>query len=513
MAQELRTTNFRLEVQKRNWTWEAFALQWRIACEDLARQDREPQLAHLPISKRTFHRWMSGEVTAGPRRPAARVLEHLFGLPAEELMAAPQKGTYLSVLVNQHNWGYKAFTEVWKRSRVELARLDGDPRLAHVALPRRTFVHWMSGDISGPPRPDAARILEYIFRVPVATLMGRPPSGADRPGARAVPSLAAAHAGAGSSQDVGASMQRVAAESIDSIVSRYETQGPHHLAGETLLLRKVMHALMAAASRPQAGHLILAAKASGLLAYMAVNAGQQQLAERYCTEADSLATAAGETPLRMWVQGTRALNYYYMGEYQLSNEAAQAGVALGPDSPHAIRLLANGQARALARLGDGKGATHAVTRALCLSDRQPQLPNGITSCISFEPYSYARTLANAITAHLSAGDVGQVLRSAEEIEGMVAGSDSQWTKALVGLDVATALLQQPRPDVDRAIALGQAAIRAGGARPIESVRQRAGELLARADRWRNERPVREYAEELTVLERTPPPELLSANAP
>ncbi|MFD4634846.1 hypothetical protein ACFVYR_36045 [Streptomyces sp. NPDC058284] len=515
MTQQPRTTNFRLEVQRRNWTWTAFALQWRNACEDLARQDREPQLAHLPLSKRTFQRWMNGEVAAGPRRTAARVLEHLFGLPVEHLMAAPKEGTYFSVVVRQRNWSYPAFASVWKRSREDLARLDGDPRLARVDVKRRTFVHWLSGDIAGPPRPDAARILEYIFGVPVATLMGRPPTGADphtaHTGAGASRGLASPGAALGESFSSG--MQRVAAETIDSIVDRYESQGPHQLAGETLLLRRVLHTMMAAAPRPQADHLVVASKTSGLLAYMAVNAGQHQLAERYCTEADSLAIAAGDTPSRMWVQGTRALNFYYMGEYQLSNQAAEAGIALGPRSPHAIRLLANGQARALARLGDSKGAGHAVARSLSLSERQPHLPQGITSCISFAPYSYARTLANAITAHLSAGDVKQVLQYAGEIEGLVSGSDSQWTKALVGLDVATALLQQPRPDVERAISLGQAAVRAGNARPIESVRQRAGELLARADRWRTERPVREYAEELVALERIPPPELVSANAP
>ncbi|MEV7192330.1 hypothetical protein AB0N81_11060 [Streptomyces sp. NPDC093510] len=513
MTQQPRTTNFRLEVQRRNWTWTAFALQWRNACEDLARQDREPRLAHLPLSKRTFQRWMNGEVAAGPRRSAARVLEHLFGLPVEHLMAAPKEGTYFSVLVRQRNWSYPAFASVWKRSREELARLDGDPRLARIDVPRRTFVHWMSGDIAGPPRPDAARILEYIFGLPVAKLMGRPPTGADQHTADAGAPRGLAHPGAALGDGVSHGMQRVASETIDSIVDRYESQGPQQLAGETLLLRKVLHTMMAASPRPQTDHLVVASKTSGLLAYMAVNAGQHQLAERYCTEADSLAIAAGETPLRMWIQGTRALNFYYMGDYQLSHQAAEAGVALGPRSAHAIRLLANGQARALARLGDSKGAGHAVARALSLSERQLQLPQGITSCISFAPYSYARTLANAITAHLSAGDVKRVLQYAGEIEGLVAGSDSQWTKALVGLDVATALLQQPHPDVEHAIFLGQAAVRAGNARPIESVRQRAGELLDRASRWRRERPVREYAEELVALERIPPPELVSANAP
>ncbi|ELP65633.1 hypothetical protein STRTUCAR8_00282, partial [Streptomyces turgidiscabies Car8] len=39
-------------------------------------------------------------------------------------------------------------------------------------------------------------------------------------------------------------------------------------------------------------------------------------------------------------------------------------------------------------------------RALDLSDQLQYLPGGVTSCISFEAYSPARTLANAVTAHL-----------------------------------------------------------------------------------------------------------------
>ncbi len=510
MKQEPKTTNFRLEVRKRNWTWEAFAVQWRRACNDLAQKDQEPQLASLPLSRRTFDRWMSGEVTDGPRRAAARVLEHLFGLPVQHLMSPPQAGTYLSVLVHERNWTYETFVRIWKRSREELARLEDDPRLAQIKVPKRTFDHWMSGDISGTPRPDAARILEHIFQLPVTSLMSPPPAYGGRHVAGFQSSGEPASPRPTSRDAVSVAMQQMADQSIVSIVDRYEALGPHQLAGETLLLRKVIQTLMTTASRPQTDQLILASKTSGLLAYMAVNAGQPQLAEWYCTEADSLAIAAGEIPLRMWVQGTRALNFYYMGEYQLSNEAAEAGIALAPQSAHAIRLLANGQARALARLGDRRGAGHAVAQALNLSGRQRQLPKGITSCISFEPYSYERTLANAITAHVSAGDVGQVLQYAAEIEGLVADSNSEWTKALVGLDVATALLQQPRPDLERAISLGQAAVRVGGARPIESVRQRAAELLERAGRWRSERPVREYADELSVLERTPPPELLTA---
>lgn len=43
---------------------------------------------------------------------------------------------------------------------------------------------------------------------------------------------------------------------------------------------------------------------------------------------------------------------------------------------------------------------------------------------------------------------------------MVVSSESAWTRALVGLDLATAHLQGNRPDVEQAMALGTTAIEA-----------------------------------------------------
>jgi hypothetical protein len=195
---------------------------------------------------------------------------------------------------------------------------------------------------------------------------------------------------------------------------------------------------------------------------------------------------------KMWVLGTRALNFYYAGEYAASDAAAAQGIALSPQSPQAIRLWVNGRARALARQGDARGTVRAIGRALDLSDQQQHLPDGVTSCISFEAYSPARTLANAVTAHLSTGDVAKVLEYARQIEELVEQSPSQWTRSLVSLDVATAMLGQDPPDLEQALALGIQALHASGSVPIHSVWQRATELLQHAGKWHAEPVVRDY---------------------
>ncbi|MGW6145788.1 hypothetical protein ACWFR4_48655, partial [Streptomyces sp. NPDC055140] len=121
-------------------------------------------------------------------------------------------------------------------------------------------------------------------------------------------------------------------------------------------------------------------------------------------------------------------------------------------------------------------------------------------------YSPARTLANAVTAHLSNGDVTKVLEYSGQIEALVKQSPSQWTRTLVSLDVATALLQQGRPELEQALSLGTQALhmlQTSGSAPIQSVWLRASELLQHAGKWQMEPVVRDYATELAALNYPP----------
>ena len=429
--------------------------------------------------------------------------------------------TYFRTLVQQRRWTFEALCVQWNRAAKELADKDGDPRLAGVTLSRRTFDRWMKGDITEKgPRPDTARVLEYLFGLSVTELFGPPPDERQVQVVTAPPGSAAALATPtgrgdkwGSARDIlfqarelltsntDPALLVMAHETINDIVNRYEALGPQLLLGEARLLRRMLHTLLHGRQTEQQRRDLfsLASRASGLLGYMAVNAGRPEHAQAYCAEAESFADMAQDVAAKMWALGTRALGYYYTGDYAASDAAAASGVELAPRDPQAIRLLINGRARALARLGDRDGAKRAIGQALNLSDRQHKLPDGITACISFEPYSPARTLANAVTAHLSLGETQQVQQYADQLEDLIARSDSRWTRALVGLDVASSFLIQENPDLEQGVALGRAALRAGGATPIRSVHQRATELLHQAQRWRGEVLVREYAEELRAL--------------
>ncbi|MEV6948311.1 helix-turn-helix transcriptional regulator [Streptomyces sp. NPDC051172] len=297
---------------------------------------------------------------------------------------------------------------------------------------------------------------------------------------------------------------RILEQQITDIVDRYEQEGPHQLVPVTTELRTYVQPLLEGQQPPRQREALfrLAAQASGLLGYMAVNAGREVLAEAYCTEAHALAAEIDDQDLMMWALGTRSLSAYYAGRFADALTWAEAGIDINPHSPQAIRLLANGSARALGKLGDATGAQRALAQAEELSG-QHVLPDGLTSCISFVPYSLARTLANAATVHVSLGDTPKVIAYAEQIDGLVARSDSAWSQALVRLDVATALLTGARPDVEHAMVLGQQVLDAGGGPPIRSVVQRAGELADRATQWRDLSAVRNYTEALRVWRSSP----------
>lgn len=291
---------------------------------------------------------------------------------------------------------------------------------------------------------------------------------------------------------------------VEDIVARYEAEGPHQMAPSAVDLRGYVQQLLEGRQPPRQREALfrLAGQVSGLLGYMAVNAGYATLAEAYCTEAAQIAEAIDDRELLMWIFGTRSLNEYYVGRFDAAVAWADAGIDLDPRHPQAIRLLSNGRARALGKLGDTRGAEESIAAAEDLS-AQHRLPDGLTSCISFAPYSLARTLANAATAHLALGNAQSVMAYAEQIDDLVEHSDSEWSRALVRLDVATAFLAEAHLDVEHAMQLGRQVLSAGGGPPIRSVVQRAGELQARARRWSAEPAVREYADAFQAWRASP----------
>jgi hypothetical protein len=144
----------------------------------------------------------------------------------------------------------------------------------------------------------------------------------------------------------------------------------------------------------------------------------------------------------------------------------------------------------------------AVSRGFeLLSDAKRTDRVGIIPCISFDAYDEPRAVANAATAYLSAGRREEVLEYARAAETSVELSDSDWSKALVRLDVAAALITGEKPEVERASALGVDALRATDGNPIASVKKRAWELHEKLQSWVEVDEVQEFRSELVQWSR------------
>ncbi|WP_251021359.1 hypothetical protein [Streptomyces sp. ISL-98] len=329
----------------------------------------------------------------------------------------PRTTLFRQLLQQRHLTTYEAFSAQFERSAAKLADLDGDQRLVSLQVSSRQFDRWLGGELRGLPRPDACRVLEYMLGRPVSELFsvpgGRddarttqtPPSSPPPrdPGDSPLEIVARAHHLTASNADD--ATLALLGSSLETVTARYELDGPHALRPETRNLRQLAHTLLDGRQPPRVRQELfrLAARASGLLGYMAVNTGDFELAEAYCTEALDLSRAIDDRDTELWASGTLSFGLYYAGRYGEADACAAAAVEQAPSSAQSIRLLVNGRARALAKTGDRRASEHAIGKALDLSDGH-DVTVGLTSCISFEPYGRARTLANAVTAHLALHD-------------------------------------------------------------------------------------------------------------
>ncbi|MFE3028348.1 hypothetical protein [Nocardia tengchongensis] len=283
---------------------------------------------------------------------------------------------------------------------------------------------------------------------------------------------------------------------VDDIIERYEVEGPEKLAPEVISLRRRIEDLISRRQHPKQLQRLyeLAAKLSGMLSYMAVNRGRFPHARMYAKEAFYVASLIEDPQLQAWVKGTESFCAYYMGNYGVAAALAEEGLRYSPDSPQAIRLLSNGLARALGKMGDVDGVHAAIDRASALAEILP-IPDGLSPALTFEPYSFARLAANAATAYLSGGDYERTLQYGHQVESLVDESDSVWSRSLVRLDIATALVKSSIPDIEQAFHLGAEALTFSEERPIRSVWQRAHEFGAAAQSF-DASEVRDYQDVL-----------------
>jgi tetratricopeptide (TPR) repeat protein len=74
----------------------------------------------------------------------------------------------------------------------------------------------------------------------------------------------------------------------------------------------------------------LAARAAGLLGYIAVNLGDFVLAEAYATEAQDLSRAIDDIDTELWARGALSFSLYHAGRYAEADACGAAAVEMAP---------------------------------------------------------------------------------------------------------------------------------------------------------------------------------------
>ncbi|MFC0504968.1 helix-turn-helix domain-containing protein [Micromonospora costi] len=258
-------------------------------------------------------------------------------------------------------------------------------------------------------------------------------------------------------------------------------------------LRAYVDELMAGRQHPpqRARLYVAAAHLSGLLGALALDLGAFAVAHAYAAEAFDLADAAQRPDVQAWARATQSLVAFYAGEYHDALAFAQDGLRRAGNSPHRLRLTINGQARALARLGDRYGVDSAVDRAFTLVAEQPSDAQ-VSESLTFGPYCHARTAANAATAYLAIGHKTEVT---DYLAVAIAAFDKAGLagpQALSRLDLATAQLHAGEPEQAAALAMEALALTAD--QRYESVHQRARRFLATAQPFAHQPRLRQLAE-------------------
>ena len=231
---------------------------------------------------------------------------------------------------------------------------------------------------------------------------------------------------------------------------------------------------------------------SGLLGILYLDSGQRTPAQAYTQYAYRVADAAQQPDLQSWARATQSLVAYYAGDYRTALELARDGQRAARGGVHSIRLAINGEARALARLGDHYGVDNAVERAFQLLDAYPA-GESVSPSLTLGAYCHARSAANAATAYLLLAKPTQVDTFIQVAINAFDSAGLHGPQALSRLDLATALLL-PGGDLDRACGVATEALTVSTTDTFESVALRAAEFVGAAQPWRTSPAVRQVRE-------------------
>lgn len=278
-------------------------------------------------------------------------------------------------------------------------------------------------------------------------------------------------------------------DGLREYVAQYETLEHERLVPYLHRQRAWAEAALEDCGHPgQRQHLYeIAGVSSGLLGYVAVGRSEFALARAYCLEAFRLGDYAGDPNLQAWARATHSFCEYYAGRYSDALELARDGLRYAENGPQSVRLITNGAARALGKLGDAQGVHRAIGEADDLMLRN-DVPGGIASSITLGCYSRAQAVSNAATAYVPLEMPDKVQHYIGLAMPETISCGSPWSESLVKIDLASSFLWLRNRDLEHACALAREALEASAGRPVVSVQQRAAEFVRAAAAIRGSAP-------------------------
>jgi tetratricopeptide (TPR) repeat protein len=283
-------------------------------------------------------------------------------------------------------------------------------------------------------------------------------------------------------------------QSVDDIIRDDDRVAPRELAVAVVRLRRWVDELLRGHQHPRQRERLycIAVRLSGVLGAFAMDLAQWPVARAYCLEAYQLAELLASAHLQAWARANQSLVEYYAGNYHDALGYAIDGQRHANGGPQSVRLALNGEARALARLGDVNGVHEAVERGYNSMGRFPRV-QGVSASLTSGVYCAARAAGNAATAYLLLGQPQRVDEYADQALAEFDSAGLRGPQALTRMDQAMALLLGPSPDPEAASGLVVEALEVSmrGSQPVV---QRVAEFVRAGSRWRELPQVQEVVE-------------------
>ncbi|WP_143050078.1 XRE family transcriptional regulator [Asanoa ishikariensis] len=283
--------------------------------------------------------------------------------------------------------------------------------------------------------------------------------------------------------------------SVGELIGKVERESPFLVTPVARQLHDFVVGLLQGSQHPhQRLRLYVAAThLTGILAALALDLGARPSAEAYARESFEIAEASAIGDVQAWSRAVQSLVAYYNGNYHDALAYAQDGQRRAQTPTHQVRLAVNGEARALARIGDERGVDEAVNRAFDLTSSMPPRAH-ISPSLSLEAYCPPRVAANAATAYLAIGRPGKVDGYLDTALAAFDAAGLQGPRALSRLDKAMAAIGRNPADPEEGAAQVLQALNLTEGHPYESVSQRTAEFLRSTQRWSDVPAIRSVAD-------------------